>query len=59
MSDYIKNSSQSVGDDKFEDDSEEEEEDEERPVANARNGRKRNLELDDSPPHGRVSKRRA
>lgn len=54
MSDYIKNSSQSVADDDFYESEEEQEQEIE-----SRNPKKRNLSMDDSPPHGRAVKRRA
>ncbi|OXU24483.1 hypothetical protein TSAR_014049 [Trichomalopsis sarcophagae] len=54
MSDYIKNSSQSVADDDY-DESEEEQEQ----AIETKNPKKRNLTMDDSPPHGRAVKRRA
>ncbi|XP_001600265.2 DNA repair protein RAD50 [Nasonia vitripennis] len=54
MSDYIKNSSQSVADEDY-DESEEEQEQ----AIEPKNPKKRNLTMDDSPPHGRAVKRRA
>lgn len=54
MSDYIKNSSQSVADDNYD----ESEEEQEQPVE-AKNLKKRNLTMDDSPPYDRAVKRRA